>query len=430
MIDRPSTSRGGFTESNNLVCRAHSRHRAGNGHSSLSLMTMALAVAMVACEAATPKPGDPGPKGDPGEQGPPGTSGTPDNDLPMATKALPMVYLALGGTGPMKNTEKAPTDLSKHFEDKEKAALTYTFESSDTDVATAALMTGSTSKMVVKAGKKAGPATITVKVHDGINTDPGVGTFDVMVVSNNAKPEIQELTGPVDTANTDLAKLGAKLYVSRGVSVVTVNSPIYAGVAAGVQDDVTFSADIGMLGSGDDVVSVSVVKGSKPNDWDISLTPLTGGHQNVRLTIKDKFGVAADVGAADGEIGWVFEVYVNTPPKLVVPLDDSILASIAGDEVPIMITKHFDTGEATPTDGPVDLTSGATPPADLSGPAARTETGETVCSWSTSGGEGDDVEAGSFNVPKTTVGTYELTVACRDPEGIIASDTTMVTVRP
>ena len=82
-------------------------------------MAMALAVAMVACQAATPKPGAKGDPGDPGAPGPAGPAGTTDNEQPMVTKPLPMVYLAMVGTGAKKMTDGL--DLSKHFSEHGKS---------------------------------------------------------------------------------------------------------------------------------------------------------------------------------------------------------------------------------------------------------------------------------------------------------------------
>lgn len=415
------------------------------------MMTMALAVAMAACPAATPTPGDKGDPGTPGERGPQGEPGTSDNNPPMQVKDLPMAYVALGGNGATPDKMTEAIDLSKYFEDAETPALAYTFESSDKDVAAATLETGSDRKMVVE-GKKAGMVMITVKVWDGVN-DPLESTFDVMVVANNARPVIEQL------AAADITKLGTKLYISRGAQTITVTSPVYAGVAGedgAIVDEVTFSADMGAAGDGDDVVKVSVEEGSKPNEWDITLTPLRSGLQNVRVTVTDKFGAKAnaDIGAGSDEADanenrWAFEVYVNTPPKLAVMLEDMVLNVGTTPAPTVEIRDHFDVNEKAPIAGPLQIDDTPDNLTDeialLAAPTAR-ETGatdqarDTTCSWSTSKGAGGDVDLGeagasgnnpSITIPiaATDVGTYQLTIACRDPETIV-SDTATITVRP
>ena len=151
------------------------------------VMTMALAVAMVACQAATPK----GAQGDPGEQGPAGQPGTSDNATPMAVMPLPMLYVALGGSGMTPGLTAAAIDLSKYFKDDETPALAYKVKSVvPKDVATVEIKDGKT----VTVGDKVGTATVTIEVYDSVN-DPIEGTFSVMVVASNVKPVVEALSG-------------------------------------------------------------------------------------------------------------------------------------------------------------------------------------------------------------------------------------------
>ena len=108
------------------------------------MMTMALAVAMVACEAATPTP-KPGEKGDTGDTGPPGPAGTSDNAEPMPVKDLPMLYIALGGSGMSPGKMAADITLGDHFKDAETPTLTYKVKSVvPKDVATVKIEGGKT----------------------------------------------------------------------------------------------------------------------------------------------------------------------------------------------------------------------------------------------------------------------------------------------
>ena len=437
----------------------------------LLLMTMALAVAMVACESATGAQGDLGPQGDPGDTGPAGPSGTTDNEPPMVTKPLPMVYLAMAGTGVKKTSDAL--DLSKHFADTEKASLNYEFESSDKDVATAELSGG---KMVVK-GKKAGPATITVMVYDGV-TDPISETFDVMVVLNNAKPVVDLDLASADTDFIDIdqtngadprSKLGKALYrTSGGGSVTEIAATIHAGAAGNIQDAVTFEVAMGADGTDDDIVKVNITAKAGVTDvWKIALTPVKEGKQNVYVTVKDKFGVTAetpeDVINADGEATgddvdnavvqrFQFVAFVNTVPKLAkaLPAKTFIVNATAANLV--RISEHFDTSEVPPAEGPKvggmekpaaapgtdssDVTAGHLGPAETSLDAAS-----TACTITTSDARIVDVNAtdtgSTFAIPSATdqvtiiavkAGTADVTITCRDDEDF-ATDTATITVR-
>jgi hypothetical protein len=266
---------------------------------------MALAVAMVACESATGAQGDPGDTGAAGAAGPAGPPGTTDNEPPMATMDLPMVYLALKGTGAMPS--KTGIDLGKHFADAENAALTYKAESSDKAVATVEVKDG----MLSVTGKGAGMATVTVNAYDGVNTDSAMSSFDVKVVASNVAPSVIMVTSgnatPDETNLGSYSALSANLYTE---TEVTVKMNVYAGVAGDVQDVVTFNAIMGpKKGADDDIVSVKVEpKAGKPGEWVITLTPKKSGRQTVYLLMEDKFG--AEVW--DGSLQFV--AMTNTVP--------------------------------------------------------------------------------------------------------------------
>ena len=438
---------------------------------------MALAVAIVACQAATPKPGAKGDPGDPGAPGPAGPAGTTDNDQPMVTKPLPMVYLAMSGTGVKKTSDAL--DLSKHFADTEKASLNYEFMSSDKDVATAELMGG---KMVVK-GKKPGPATITVMVYDGV-TDPVSATFDVMVVANNARPTVDLQIGNTTpnegfVVSTDAAypsKLGKALYATSGVGSTTeIMAEIRAGEATGINDAITsdsFSFVMGKDGMDDDIVKVEITqKAGVANTWKIALTPMMEGQQNVYVIVKDKFGVTAEtpedaVDADDVEDGdtavpqrFQFAALVNTIPKLEKALPDKTLIALAtpAETKYIDISQYFDTSEALPTEGPkvdsmekpalvpgaaaaggraagaplvtanVSITTTCTiTSSDISVVAFGTTGITAIPGTTTTATINSDSDA--VNVIPTKAGTADITITCQDEEDY-ATDTATITVR-
>ena len=444
----------------------------------LLLMTMALAVAMVACQAATPKPGAKGDPGDPGAPGPAGPAGSSDNDAPMEVKPLPMLYVALGGSGATPAKTAEAITLGDHFKDAETPTLEYKVKSVDPEgVATVEIKDGKT----VTVGKKSGTATVTIEVYDGVN-DPIEGTFNVMVVATNVKPTVTALAIG-DNDDKAVKNLAAKLYVGRGASTVTVKSVIYDfGEAEGStgDDSLDFDAEVGNAGKDDDILSsVSVAKGSKPDTWDITLDPKKAGHQNVVITVKDKFGAPADTK-------WRFTVLVNTKPSVKIPLPSRTVTTAATDDgtETIVIASYFTTDEKAATQ-PMVLNS-ATPPvmeasgawsasivntagsvthpdhipdedggagdeADLAADNAD-RTNDVTCSYSTSPdqtvttadattavpaqmGSGSityDAAATppwtSLAIPDSKVGQYNLTIACRDAENEVAVSTATITV--
>ena len=421
-------------------------------------MAMALAVAMVACQAATPKPGAKGDPGDPGAQGPKGDPGTSDNAVPMAVMPMPMLYVALGGSGLTPDKTAEPIDLGKYFKDNETPTLAYKVKSVEPkDVATVTIADGKTKTV----GKKAGTATVTIEVYDGVN-DPVEGTFSVMVVASNVKPVVAVLSIGTDS---DVAKLGKKLYVDRGASTVTVTSIIYdyGATEGSAEDELKFDAKVGNTDTkDDDVVTVSVMKGSKPDTWDVTLTPKKAGQQNVEVMVKDKFGAMATNM-------WKFVVLVNTKPSVAIPLPDRTV-TVGATAVNIQTAAHFKVTETDPTQpmvlnsadpsvmeasaswaATVDNTAGSVAHPDHI-PDATGGTGDVAdsvddnasravdvtCSYSTSPDHGSgsiaatsdtDMTPVDLPIPQAKAGQYKLTIACRDAEDTAVSTAT-ITVLP
>ena len=384
-------------------------------------MTMALAVAMVACDAATGTQGKPGSQGETGGQGPPGESA---NEPPVFTAPTDMIYLAMAGTGAMIKSDS--TDLSKNFKDAERINLEYRVKSSDDEaVATAKVVMD---KMLEVTAKGVGSATITVEALDGVNP-PVEGTFGVTVVESNSAP-----TSSLFSDDAALpAALEPLLYISSGALKVTIKSDARAGAASGIIDDeLIFDAKMGAASTDDDIISFSAVPGSKVGTWDVTLTPLKSGKQRVRVAITDKFGVAA--AAADR---WLFTATVNTPPSLEKEAEDRTIVAGA-PAVKFSVAEHFDISVEAPSRGPDPATSDESDETMLEDvPKETDEVGapdsETMCSAATFPDQLDDgvdivIDGGSFDLPATTVGTYDLTVTCQDEESAVHT-TAKITVR-
>ena len=276
-------------------------------------MTMALAVAMVACSGTA---GAPGPAGPPGQDAPTPDPTTPtdppdtgpSND-PPAVEAFKTVYLAMAGTGTMLSQK---VDLNKNITDDEGLAFGRTPTSSAPTVATGTV--DSAGMLTVKA-VGAGSATITVTASDGIN-DPVTAEVPVMVVATNAKPTTNGLT------QIDKDELQKVLYVSRGAIPVTVTVAIDAGVASGgVTDSIKkLVAEIGDKAKPDDNwVTVTATKHpTAPNQYIITTTPVKdingkksyGKSVDVKIFSMDKFG-------AESADALTFKANVNPIPKAV-----------------------------------------------------------------------------------------------------------------
>ena len=139
-------------------------------------MTIGLAVAMVACQAAAGKPGEPGEAGQPGAPGEPG--GVP----PSLDDAIGDQKLAASGA-----MASVDIDLDEHFYDPdgvEGETLTYVASSSDPEKVTATV-TGSTLTLTAVA---VGPAKITVRATDVDGLSSGSARFDV-TVAETAPPQ-------------------------------------------------------------------------------------------------------------------------------------------------------------------------------------------------------------------------------------------------
>ena len=161
------------------------------------LMTMALGVAFVACQAATPaKPADP-------EPGPAGPAGEPASRLPYLTKGFADVNLT--ATGDMA-TVTIP--LAGYFIDPHEGELTYSASSDPSDVV-GTPVSGST---LTLTAMKEGTATVTVKAEnkDGASAFNLGAQFNV-TVTKTAPPMVDEGRIPDQTLYKDDAPVMLKL---------------------------------------------------------------------------------------------------------------------------------------------------------------------------------------------------------------------------
>ena len=322
------------------------------------VMTMALAVAMVACQAATPKTGDTGDTGATGPQGDPGTS---DNSPPTAS-TIPNQYLVLdsevkltatakpGASAAAGNYGSVEIDLSKYFTDAESLTLTYTATSSDKTIAslntsaTTNLITGGGSILTVTA-KGVGTsttatsamATITVEAHDGVSDTVASTTFDVVVATSNTAPRVTLLEGiedlidrdAVDASTTDVTPavpaLYKKLYKADGTITRAFRTAIDPGSIGTEKETLSLRAVVGNNKAIDAVVSVTTPVAAGGNSYSISITALKPtvpvgptGTKMVKIFAADSFGAETAVDT--------FEVEVNTPPSIIRDLPDIVLS--------------------------------------------------------------------------------------------------------
>ena len=125
------------------------------------VLTLSLAVAIVACQGAV------GPAGEPGEPGEPGKSGETPKLPPVLLAPFPAVMLVEEGVD-------KTVDASLHFHDPEGGALAYTASSSDESVATAEVA----GSMVTIGPEAMGDAIVTVTATD---PDGQSQTAEIMV---------------------------------------------------------------------------------------------------------------------------------------------------------------------------------------------------------------------------------------------------------
>ena len=321
-------------------------------------MTMALAVAMVACEAATGAQGEPGAPGAPGDPGEPGDPGTSDNTLPTASSTISNLYLVVGGaakpaapgaSAAAGNYGSAVVDLSKYFTDAEELVLTYKATSSDKTIAslnaaaTTNLVTGGKLTVTAKrAGASAtatsGKATITVEAYDGVDGTPASTTFDVVVATSNTAPRVTLLEGVEDLVDRDavaaageapaVTSLYNKLYKADGTIPRAFRAAIEPGSVGGEAETSSLRAVVGNGKVLDAVVSVTAPVSTGGNAYSISITALrstvpTGmdGQKTVTIFAADSFGAETMVDS--------FKVEVNTSPSKIRDLPDIVLTRAA-----------------------------------------------------------------------------------------------------
>ena len=151
----------------------------------LLLMTMALAVAMVACEAAAGKPGEPG------EPGAPGAPGETPKLAPVIKVPFEPVALMVEGDA------AGPIDVSAHFYDPEGEALTYAIAVAPEGFVTAELAEG----MLTITPVAEGSATITVTATDPDSKSTSA-SIAVTVAPEGMMPPVK--VGTIDAVSLDV----------------------------------------------------------------------------------------------------------------------------------------------------------------------------------------------------------------------------------
>ena len=302
------------------------------------LMTMALAVAMVACSGAA---GTPGPAGPPGKDAPtpdpttpttptttPTTPTDPTGAAPEVTMMFSNVYLTLKGGRKTDSFE-----MSAHFNDVD-SLLKYTLSSTDATVATAVEKNGTLTITAIKDGT----ATITVTASDDEGLSKASADIAVTVVKENAAPTTHGLN---KTDRTNL--LEKRLYYrdgdqTRTVTVVANPGAVVAGAAGSVTDSILvddFKVVIGKAkANGDDdisdnKISVTVTKTTGAHSYSIVIDPNEDGFggltsQMVKIYPKDMFGAMV-------KDPWEFTAMYNPPPE---SLGDSFHIELERDATP------------------------------------------------------------------------------------------------
>ena len=134
-------------------------------------MTMALAVAMVACSGAVGKTGEPGPKGEPGDTAPPAP---PANLAPFSNVPFDPIFLVEEGPAYVID------DLNAHFHDPEGQTLTFAAKAVPKGVVTAVIAGSSLTVEAIDADiTEKVTATITVTATD--TESSGTATIAVTV---------------------------------------------------------------------------------------------------------------------------------------------------------------------------------------------------------------------------------------------------------
>ena len=215
----------------------------------LLLMTMALAVVFLACQAATPKAGDPGPAGPAGEPAP---------QRPYVDKEFEDVRLMTSGD----DTSKDIT-LAGHFVDPDgdDSDLTYDAVSDQPDVVTAEV-SGSTLTITAVA---VGEAKITVKAMDedgqaSSGAEPGA-RFTVTVVETGAPEKTKDIPDQ-ELYEEDAAKeITLSEYFTHDGDIIYTPSTSVAGIVIATVEGATLTLDPQIAGS--TVVTVTAMADSK-----------------------------------------------------------------------------------------------------------------------------------------------------------------------
>ena len=277
------------------------------------MMTMALAVAMMACSGAAGTPGPAGPAGPAGEDAPtpdptpttPTTPTTPPTEptgaAPEVTMMFPDVYLTLAGDG----DKTYSVDLRNHITDAD-SLLRYTVASLAPTVAEAE----EKNSMLTVTPQMAGDAMITVTGHDDEGGSSISDEFMVTVVATNAAPTTSGLNV------SDVNELQKKLYIVEGLRPDTVTVRSTPGAAPTVEDSIVdkFKVVIGKDDKGkDDLVIVMVKKGTEDHKYVIDVTPkakaLNMSPQKVQIYPMDKFGAMVSKP-------WEFNATFNKSPSV------------------------------------------------------------------------------------------------------------------
>ena len=309
----------------------------------LLLMTMALAVAMVACSAAAGKPGPAGPKGDTGEPGePPATTPepgtTPGQAGPVQTiTGIDDLIFNDSGTGEM-DARSMPVNLPDHFY---PAGLMYDYEPKDSEVVDITLSDDGMLSVMLKSAAKWENTTIKATATDGISSQ----TISFHARRNRPPVMTTDSVTGITTGTTPRTIDGSAqipVWVGTMKSVeLTIDSDGISGL--GKSGDIPVMIDYTSAASTDayflDDVGNSLKLVPRPLPVDKAKQLMVDGGSKVVLTgkmstnpdamtesaILVSFVAEDDGGLTSAKEATILSVMVDTAPTMVTPIGDRII---------------------------------------------------------------------------------------------------------
>ena len=267
------------------------------------LMTMALAVAMVACQGAVGKTGEPGPKGDPGDPSPP----APAANLAPQARSLTFdaVQLREGG-------DATTVDVASNFYDPDgdDAALVLSFSVAQTAMFVDVVLDAGAGVLTITP-VDAGDAVITVTASDGALTASAKLTVKVVDAGDPMYIE-GSLSG-------DTLTFGGRQTIAGSVIESAFDG-----------ESLTFSA----MTEDTTIVDVDMDNPDDPNE--VTITALqVEGTATVTITATDEDG---DTASHSIQV----QVRASLAPVLSDMMPDAVTLDVGGNSTKVDVASYFD----------------------------------------------------------------------------------------